>query len=84
MGEWKTKLKPSENTSDNIDTLEQAFTESLIKAAESTLKKNSNKVKTKYCRPWWNSECSRAVAQRRRARRRAERNPTLANTIELR
>ena len=39
MGEWKSKLKPSENTSDNIDTLEQAFTESLIKAAESTLKK---------------------------------------------
>ena len=84
MGTWKSKLKHSDNISDNIDVLEEAFTNSLIEAAESTLKNTSNKIKTKYCRPWWNSECSLAVANRRRARRRAERNPTPANTIELR
>ena len=84
MDTWKSKLEPSNNTSDDIDILEEAFTKSLTEAAESTFKKTSSKIKTKYCRPWWNSECARAVAQRRRARRRAERNPTPANTIDLR
>ena len=42
------------------------------------------KIKTKYFKPWWNKECSKAVAERRRAKKRAERRPTIANTIELR
>ena len=84
MGSWQSKLKSSNNISDNVDILEEEFTKSLIDAAENTFKKTNDKIKTKFCRPWWNSECSRAVAQRRRARRRAERNPTLTNTIDLR
>ena len=81
---WQSKLNPSETVSDDLNILEKAFTTSLTEAAETTFKKTSDTVKMKYCRPWWNSECSHAVAQRRRAKRRAERHPTIANTIELR
>ena len=81
---WQSKLHPTETTSDDIDVLENEFTKSLIEAAESTFRKTSGQIKTKYNKPWWTSECSRAVAQRRRAKRRAERRPTIANIIELR
>ena len=45
MGTWKSKLKHSDNISDNIDVLEEAFTNSLIEAAENTLKKTVTKLK---------------------------------------
>ena len=84
ISNWKSKLSPTNTTSDDINELETQFRKSLIEAAETTFKKTSGKIKTKYYKPWWNKECSKAVAERRRAKKRAERRPTIANTIDLR
>ena len=81
---WTSKLTPTRTISDNINELEEQFRKSLTEAADTTFKKTSGKIKTKYFKPWWNKECSKAVAERRRAKKRAERRPTIANTIELR
>ena len=82
--QWQSNLTPTLTTSDSINELENIFSKSLTDAAESTFKKTSGKIKTKYYKPWWNNECARAVAQRRRARKREERRPTMANFIDLR
>ena len=69
ISNWKSKLSPTNTTSDDINELETQFRKSLIEAAETTFKKTSGKIKTKYYKPWWNKECSKAVAERRQAKK---------------
>ena len=82
--EWRSNLTPQEAVYDDIDTLEQEFSKSLVNAANETFKKTKENVTPKYNKPWWTPECAKVVAQRRRAKRRLERNPTIANRIEFR
>lgn len=66
----------------------EALSEDLIKrfnlSADSNIKMSAGKTKIKKCTPWWDAECSRRVAVRRRARAKCERHPTTENIRELR
>ena len=76
------KYRRTTEVYEHSDDLNKAFTKSIKEAASKTFKKTAAKSKTKYCKPWWTSECARAIARRRRARRLMERRPTTANIIE--
>jgi hypothetical protein len=73
-------IKPSNlgkpNTMDKISSdLESRITESAIEYIDKT----SGTSKTKKRTPWWNAECSKAVAERRHARKTLERHPNRCN-----
>ena len=82
--EWKLNLTAQEEVYDDINILEQEFSHSLINASINTFKKTKEKVTPKFNKPWWTPECAKVVAQRRRAKKRYERNPSTPNKIELR
>ena len=74
----KYVLYPEEDTDKEVEQL----TESIIKAADATFKKTSNRVKDKYNKYWWNSHCAKATALRRRAK--MEKHPSLENVLSYR
>ena len=53
--------------------------ENIIIAAENNIKKSRITNRVRRCTPWWNIECSKAVAKLRRTRRILERTPTADN-----
>ena len=48
--------------------------ESILTPSAEIFKKSSDKIETKHNYPWWNEECSRVTALRKRARRRVEKS----------
>ena len=84
---WEKYQKSITTVQSDEDTMETAannFTKSLIDAAETTFGRTTGNQKTMFSKPWWTNNCSKAVAQRRRAKKIMERNPTIANIIEFR
>ena len=56
--------------------------EIMFQTSELFCKLSSSKIKPKKAKYFWNAECSKAVAIRRRSRRKYEKNPTVQNRIE--
>lgn len=63
----------------NIDTLNKDFTDRLCSSAEIQIGRTSGKIKTRKSAIWWDSECLEKVRERRRARKRLVKYPTLEN-----
>ena len=79
---WKEKVQPLTTLEDDIGAKAETFTKTLTEPAQLVFGKTSGQQKTKFSKAWWTPECSKIVAQRRRARKNMERNPTIANIIE--
>jgi ribonuclease HI len=58
------------------------LTNSILKAASMSVPRSSGQRHCRFSTPWWDGECSRAVALRRRAKGRLWRSPTPANLID--
>jgi len=56
--------------------------EKINKASKETIPRTSGKVNSHRYTPWWDIECSRAVAERRRAKGKLFGNPSTSNLIE--
>ena len=80
--EWKEAVQPLRTADNDIATEVENYTRSLTEPAQTVFGKTSGLQKTKFSKPWWTPECSKVVAQRRRARKTMERRPTIANIIE--
>ena len=80
--EWREEIPLSEEYHDTVEAGDQAFGNSLKEPANKVYGKTSPQVKTKFSKPWWTTECARAIARRRRARKAMERRPTIQNIIE--
>ena len=81
-GNWAKDVAKETKIHNTVQEENIAFTQNLTNAAEKHFKKTQDQSKTKFCKPWWTAECSKAVAKRRRARRQMERRPTIPNIIE--
>lgn len=79
---WKNKVLPLRTADNEIGIEIENFTKSLIEPAQEIFGKTSGQQKPKYAKAWWTPECSKIVAQRRRARKTMERRPTIGNIIE--
>ena len=62
-----------------IHTIEK-FTKTLITVAEACIPKNS--IPNKKNKPWFNTECKKAIQQRKAALRKVKKKPTTKNFIE--
>ena len=84
LSEFEKELRQQniENEEERIDNMNKNFTNVILNVADKTIKRNVNRKKMKRSTPWWNSSCSKAVAERRVARRKLERQPTPANLKE--
>ena len=69
-----TIYRPS--TCDNLIT---DFNQRIQTSANEHIQQTSGKIKLGKRTAWWNPECSRAVAERRRARHDLENHPTIVN-----
>ena len=56
----------------------------LINAGNKQFKKTKDTVNTQYNKYWWNDQCARATALRRRAKNRMQRNKSQQNILEYR
>ena len=75
----KTDLNLGENNEENI----YKFTEPLTNASKEVFKLKNGTKKSKYNAIWWNQDCSKARAERRRARNKLKRQYTPDNLINL-
>ena len=66
----------------SIDEQVEEFTNRVISAATDNIKQTTGKCVFRQKRTiWWDRECSRMVAERRRARKQLERHPTQQNLL---
>ena len=82
--DWKVEVIKNTTAinTENINEDVLNYNSSIIKASEKTFKKTSNRFKEKYNKPWWNAECAKATALRRRAKRRMEKVKSRGNINE--
>ena len=83
-GDWTTDISRTNIIPGTVPEEIKQFTDNIITVSEDNFKKTSNKVKSKFNKPWWTEECRRTIAIRRRARRKMERNGTMRNINEYR
>ena len=79
---WKKEITITREYHDTVEEGNEAFVSSIREPAKRVFGKTSSQTKIKYCRPWWNAECSKEIARRRRARKTMERSPTITNIID--
>ena len=82
--EWPTQNQLIERVPGDLEQDYHNFTKSITEASTEYFKKTSNKTKYNIHKPWWNEQCSKATALRRRAKRRFQRSRTVENRIEYR
>lgn len=81
---WLAELSNSNFTCvvpTSADALSSDVCSRLLAACQSHVPCSSNGVRVHRNTPWWDSECSKAVARRRQARRTLSVSPTLSNLI---
>ena len=78
----KYQTLPEHDFSNQLDTDNNLIVDSIKKAASNTFKFTNGGFHSKAAKPWWNNECSQAVAYRRRVKRKLERSNSLSNYIE--
>uniref|UniRef100_A0A2P2I2N0 Pol-like protein n=2 Tax=Hirondellea gigas TaxID=1518452 RepID=A0A2P2I2N0_9CRUS len=77
---FSEKIKQSNLDKPNtVDEICYDMEKRIIESAAECISKTSGTYRTKKRTPWWNNECSRAVAERRQARRTLERHPNRLN-----
>ena len=81
---WKSNVPPQQVAPSSLEEEAKNFGELLTKAAETAFGKTKGHQRTKFSKPWWSPECSKVVAQRRRAKKLMERRPTPANVMDFR
>ena len=67
-------IKPND-----VESISLEIKKKINSAAEQNIGQTSGKASTKKRTCWWNIQCSKAVAERRLARRRVEKHPTREN-----
>ena len=81
---WNKEIEEANRTSlvpNSIEELNKDITDRIISSSETIIGKTKPKNYTGRCTPWWDAECSRRVALRRKARRKAIKYPTMENII---
>ncbi len=58
------------------------LSDAILKAASQSVSRSSGRRHCRFATPWWDGECSRAVALRRQAKGKLWRSPTPSNLIE--
>jgi ribonuclease HI len=83
MEEWKANLEKQESVLVPCDaeTLNNHICNKIVDASNNTLQKTSGKKIYKRSTPWWDIDCSRAVANRRKAKNLLSKMPTVVNLI---
>lgn len=80
---FSRSIHPSKvNKPCDTDTLVKDFTDRLYCSAEQNIKRTSGKIKIRKNSIWWDSSCSKAVGERRKAYKALSRHPTQQN-VEL-
>ena len=79
---WKENVSANLPTTKDISSLPM-FTKCLIDAGKAVTKLSDTKRPSKYNKSWWNIECSKKVALRRRSQRLYARNPTIERKVAL-
>merc|ERR1711874_25375 len=82
--QWKNTVPPQASVPDNVEDEANNFTKVLFETAKSNFRRTKGLVNKKYSKPWWDAQCAKAVARRRRAKKQMERRPTIGNIIEFR
>lgn len=67
----------------NTEAANKDILDRIDKASKRNIGQTSGKQSLQRSTPWWNSECSRRVALRRKAKRKAEKYPSRQNIIEM-
>ena len=85
-GDWLDKLdeEPRPTQIPPLDEEIKEFIRPLIDAGGEIFKKSSPRVVEKYNKYWWNEDCARATALRRRARAKMIKEGTPANVLNYR
>ena len=88
---WKTEVMntttPPTQTLDNklnINSEAENFITDITTPSNEIFKKSSDKLKERFCKPWFNEECKKAAALRKRAKRRMENTQSRGNINEYR
>jgi hypothetical protein len=93
--QWKIEDTKWQDFQDNLPPLtyevlptigeqEQNVRSNILASAEETFSKSSAEYQIKYSKSWWSPACSRAVAERHRAKNAVRRHPTIENATEYR
>lgn len=77
---FNDEVLPIDFTSDDLDTIVEFFTNSIIQAATKSIPKSSTKISKKTV-PWWCEELKTAIQERKRALKKFKKNPSLENLI---
>ena len=85
---WAAGLSPLEWAGDtdsatNLDTANEKLIKCLTKSSY-TIKRTTGEYNPRYNKTWWNNECARLVALRRRAKKKVCRNATAETIAALR
>lgn len=67
----------------NAISLNTNITKAILSNSAKFLKQTKGKICNKKSTPWWNTECSRSVALRRREKIKCEKYPTIGNLQAL-
>ena len=82
---WQNELMKQEpKAATEVEEEVKDFTKDITESGKEVFKKSSNKLAEKFSKPWWNEECKKASALRKRAKRRMEKVKSRANKIEYR
>lgn len=65
----------------NVTASSRDLTDKIIKAAEESIPISSGTRSYNFYTPWWDIECSRAVAERKKAKGKLWRSPSVENLI---
>jgi hypothetical protein len=75
-------LISTESDTGDVDSGCAYLSNAILKAASLSVPQSSGKRHCRFALPWWDAECSKAVALRRQAKGRLWRSPTPANLIK--
>ena len=82
--EWRKGLPEIEWTDEgDINNCNNIFIQKVL-SSEYKINKSSGNYNPKFCKDWWNSECSKLVALRRKAKNMFSKRPNQENLRKLR
>ena len=88
IGKWQkviSDMKYEEKVlNSDVDTLNDAISKDICSSAKKVFRQSSGKYNPKYRKPWWNIECNRLAAYKKRMKKVFIRTPTLENKVNYR
>ena len=75
---WQNGL-PSLETTNNVELDAEKFTCALLETGKKIFKVTKGSVNIKYSKPWWNSDCEKAVKEKHKAKNYFKNHPTMRN-----